>query len=258
MKNKIYLVIAGISLIIASFIFFNKFKKSSKFISPKVGPIVESIYGLGTVQSDNVYTLKLGVTTMIQKLYVQEGDRVRKKQRLLIFDEEGLQSQYAPFEATVTQINYFAGETVFPQSPILTLMDLEHRYISVTLDQDGAIKVRPKQKAYLSFENLEVTRIEGTVRAIFPKQGQMIAHIESPQLPPEILPGMTADVSILIREKKNAILIPLKVVNQGQVKLRKNNSTVLTSVKLGIIDAEWGEVLSPPLTEADLIESLSE
>ncbi len=232
----------------------NKLKKKSAEINPKIGPIVESIYGLGTVQSDNIYNLKLGVTSRIKKLFVSEGDKVRKGQRLLMFDGEGMQSEFAPFDATVTQINYYSGETVFPQSPVLTLMDLDKRYISVTIDQEGALRVRPKQKTFLSFESLEVNALEGTVRAIFPKQTQMVAHIDSPHLPPEILPGMTADVAIVIQEKQEAILLPLKVIKQGKINLKVNNELVLTPVKLGIVDTDWGEILSPKLNKNDFIE----
>ncbi len=234
--------------------FFVGKKKSVQVVHPKVGPIVETIYGLGTVQSDNVYTLKLGVTTMVKRLFVKEGEYVKKGQRLLQFDEEGLQSQFAPFAGSVTQINYFAGETVFPQSPILTLMDLENRYISVALDQEGALRVRPKQKALLSFESLNDTVFEGSVRSIFPRQGQLIAHLIANNLPPEILPGMTADVSIVVGEKQKVTLVPIKSIHQGQIQLQKDGKTTATPIKLGIVDAEWGEVLTPTLSESDILE----
>ncbi len=252
MKKLRYFIPLIIVFGIIGFFYGNK-DKSKTEVHPKIGPIVESIYGLGTVQSDNVYNLKLGVTTRIKKVFVKEGEYVTKGQRLLQFDEEGMQSQFSPFAGSVTQINYYAGETVFPQAPILTIMDLQNRYVSVALDQEGALRVRPKQKAFLSFESMENT-IEGSVRTIFPRQGQLVAHIEAKQLPSEILPGMTADVSIVVGEKKQAILVPIRAIHQSTINLKKGNSFKLTPIKLGIVDAEWGEVLSPPLIESDLIE----
>lgn len=252
---KKYLYVLPVVLIVVTIGFFlGRQKKNVQEIHPKIGPIVESIYGLGTVQSDNVYTLKLGVTTMVKNLFVKEGEYVQKGQRLLQFDEEGLQSQFAPFSGSVTQINFFAGETVFPQAPILTLMDLKNRYISVSLDQEGALRVRPKQKAILSFESLENKSIEGSVRTIFPRQGQLVAHIEASQLPDEVLPGMTADVAIVVGEKQQATLVPIKAITQNTIKLQKEGSFVETPIKLGIVDSEWGEVLSPELRETDVLE----
>lgn len=258
MINKKILIIIPLSIAFFLFSYFFKFKNKTQEINPKIGPIVESIYGLGTVQSDNIYNLKLGVTSRIKKIFVSEGDKVNKDQRLLMFDGEGMQSEFAPFNATVTQINYYSGETVFPQSPILTLMDLDNKYISVTIDQEGALRVRPKQKALLSFESLELSSIVGTVRAIFPKQNQIVAHINVPLLPQEILPGMTADVAIIVQEKSTATLLPLKVIKQGKIRLKINNEIVITPVKMGIVDKEWGEILNPQLNENDFIEVQNE
>lgn len=252
--KKIFLIIPVIIVAMIGFYFFNKKNKSNLEAHPKTGPIVESIYGLGTVQSDNVYTLKLGVTTMVKALFVKEGEYVTKGQRLIQFDEEGLQSQFAPFAGSVTQINFFAGETIFPQAPILQLMDLKNRYISVALDQEGALRVRPKQKAILSFESLKGGTIEGVVRTIFPRQGQLIAHIVSSHLPDEILPGMTADVAIVVGEKPKATLVPLKAIRQNTIRLKKEGSFTITPVQLGIVDADWAEVISPTLVETDTIE----
>lgn len=253
MKKILYLLPLIVAVGIMGF-FYGKKNKAITEVRPKIGPIVESIYGLGTVQSDNVYTLKLGVTTRIKKVFVKEGEYVQKGQRLLQFEEEGMQSQYAPFAGSVTQINYFAGETVFPQAPILTLMDLKNRFVSVALDKEGALRVRPKQKAFLSFESMENSSIEGSVRTIFPRQGQLVAHIEASQLPTEILPGMTADVAIVVGEKKQAILVPIKAIHQSTINLKREGKLTATPVKLGIVDAEWGEIVSPPLNETDLIE----
>lgn len=250
--KKWLLIIPVLLLVALSTLFFRK-QNPREILHPKVGPIVESIYGLGTVQSDNIYTLKLGVTTTVKKLFVKEGDKVLKGQRLLQFDGEGTGIQYAPFDGSITQINYFAGETVFPQSPILTLTDLDHRYISVALDQEGALRIRPQQSTLLNFESIENQVFEGKVRAVFPRQGQLMAHIDAPTLLPEILPGMTADVAIVVNRKDRAILIPLKAIHQGQIKLKKDSDFAETKVQLGIVDAEWAEVLSPTLLETDLI-----
>lgn len=258
MKKKIGVIAIILILILGVAFALLRLRKNKPTTHPKIGPIVESIYGLGTVQSENIFNLKLGVTAMVRKLFVSEGDQVQKGQRLLAFDQEGLQMQFAPFPATVSQINYFAGETVFPQSPVLTLVDLNHRYINVAIDQEGALRVRPKQKAFLSFESLEESSLVGSVKAIFPRQGQMIAYIEAPQLPKEVLPGMTADVAIVINEKEKALLLPLKFIHQGKINLKVGNRIESTPVKLGIVDAEWAEILSPPLTEDQLIEAPGE
>jgi len=253
MKKILFLTFAVLAFGVVGF-FYGRRKGPHLQTHPKKGPIVESIYGLGTVQSDNVYNIKLGVTAMIKRVFVKEGEFVKKGQKLILFDENSVQSQIAPFAGFVTQINYFPGETVFPQASILTLMDLERRYISVALDQGGALRVRPQQKALLSFDSSGKGTFTGNVRAIFPRQGQLVAHIDCPELPPEILPGMTADVSIVVHEKSPATLIPLKTIQQGKIWISRAGSTQAIPVQLGIVDAEWAEVLSPTLSENDILE----
>lgn len=44
----------------------------------KRGAIIDSVYGIGTVQSNKIYQLKLGVVATIKELFVKEGDTDRK------------------------------------------------------------------------------------------------------------------------------------------------------------------------------------
>ncbi len=255
--NKKYFVLIPFALIITSvvvYFFIIKNKNQMQEIHPIQGPITESIYGLGTVQSNNIFNLKLGVTTMIKKVFVKEGEFVTKGQRLLDFYENAFQNQFAPFEGTVTQLNYYAGETVFPQSPLLTIMDLKDKYISVVLDQEGALLVKKKQIAKLSFNTFKKT-FEGTVKSLFPKQGQIVANIECNQLPDEILPGMTPDVAIIVRTIPNATLIPIQAISNGKIQLAKSGTKNFqwTPVQLGIIDADWAEITSPEIALDDTL-----
>lgn len=55
------------------------------------------------------------------------------------------------------------------------------------------------------------------MKSIYPKRGEFIAHIESENIPSNILPGMTADVVIEVGKKKDVILIPVKSITDGRV-----------------------------------------
>ncbi|MCB1319394.1 MAG: efflux RND transporter periplasmic adaptor subunit, partial [Leptospiraceae bacterium] len=39
------------------------------------GSIIEAVYGIGTVRPEQSYTVKLGISATIEKLYVREGDK---------------------------------------------------------------------------------------------------------------------------------------------------------------------------------------
>lgn len=87
-------------------------KVNVQTIRPMRGPIVEAVYGLGTVAATRTYDLKLGVTNRVERLFVTEGQKVEKGAKLLAMLDGGVQR--APFAATVTALPFKVGETIFP------------------------------------------------------------------------------------------------------------------------------------------------
>ena len=87
----------------------------------KRGPIVESVYGIGTVTAVRSFSVKSGVTSIIHKLFVKEED-VLKKGALLI-ELEGIDNFVAPFVGTVVSVPFKKDETIYAQAIVLTLVD---------------------------------------------------------------------------------------------------------------------------------------
>ena len=227
-------------------------RRSSQSLSLKRGSIVEAVYGVGTVQSNKVFRLKSGVATGIKRIFVREGDLVKKGTPLVELEESGIQR--APFEGTISSVGFEAGETAFPQAPILTLMDLQDRYVSVSIEQQGALRIRRGQPAALSFESLRGEKIFGTVRSIVPNEGQFLVDLKTDGLPQEVLPGMTADVVIEIEHRENALLIPTSSLMNGRVRRETSSGRFeIVDVKIGVIDGEWAEVTSANITENDRV-----
>ena len=214
------------------------------------GNVVESVYGIGTVTARKIFNLKLGVTSTVRELFVLEGDRVKRGRRLVTLDGTG--TPVAPFDGTITALPVKPGETVFAQTPILTLVDLLDRYIVVSLEQRGAIRVRAGQPARLSFDSMREQSFEGKVESVYSQQGSFLVRIRVSGLPPQILPGMTADVAILIAEKKEVLLVPAAAIDGGRVYLGGGVGTPApVEVKIGIVDGEMAELLSGDLKEGD-------
>jgi membrane fusion protein, macrolide-specific efflux system len=215
---------------------------------PKVGRVIEGIYGLGTVNADQVFTAKTGVSLQLQALPVKEGDKVKAGDLLARFDESALR---APFEGTVTQIAFKPGEIVPPQAPVLTLTNLSRLYLEVNLEQQSVLKVGPGKKAAVSFESLRGERFEGAVKYIYPRDSQFIVRIELETWPEGVLPGMTADVAIEALAREEALLIPLKAVEEGKVVLMRDGARKETEVTLGAVSGEWAEVLAGDINLSD-------
>lgn len=222
-----------------------------EWVAPKVGPVDESIYGLGTVKSNRVYDHKLGFQSSMLKLYVREGERVEKGQ--LLMDFQGNPSLKSPISGTVTLLPFHEFENISPQVTAIRIEDLGDRYIEVALEQQGAMRVKSPQKVRLSFENLRGSVFHGQVQSIYPSQGEFLVRIRPSDLVPEILPGMTADVAIEVDHKEQATLVPLRAVNSGKITIKDGHGRKRMDVQVGSTDGEWVEIVSPALNDSQLV-----
>ena len=250
MNKRNLFVAAGILSVLAAFLVYGFFFKRPNIVKPKVGPIVEAIYALGTVKSDDIYILKMGITSGLTKLYVAEGDLVEKGQKLIATESSDFSS---PIQGTVSRIYLDRGETIMPGIPVLTVMDLTKTFIQISLDQSSALRIKKDQKAELSFENLRGTKITGTVQKIYPSDGQFIVRLKTESLPAGILPGMTADVAIEVAKRENATLIPANSIHRGQVRILRAGKAITLNVKIGAVNGELAEILDGQVLPEDEI-----
>ncbi len=214
------------------------------------GTIVESVYGIGTVTAKKIWRIKPGVVNTITQLWVQEGDTVRKGQRLI---RNEVMIWRAPFAGTITALPFKSGENVFADVALLTLVDLSDRYLVVSMEQQGAMRVKVGQKVKMSFDSFRDKNYDGTVQAIYSNETNYLARIEISALPLNILPGMTADAAIEIIKNDDALVIPVAAIENGVHVWRKRGNELpkKIEIKTGIIDRDMAEVLSGDLQVGD-------
>lgn len=242
-KTILILVLVLIAVGLAGFFAFGRSRNT--YATAKRGEIVEAIYGLGKVKARKQVEIKIGVLSTVLEVYVKEGDVVQKGTPLIRFaDASPFRS---PMGGTVTLVAADPGETVSPQTPVIRVEDLTDRYIEVALEQQGALRVRKGLPAEVVFESLRNEKLTGEVTALFSKNEEFLAHIEVPGLKSNILPGMTADVAIVAGRKKDALLVPLGALANGQITVKRGHSREKIPVKIGGIDGQWAEV-----TEGDV------
>lgn len=249
-RMKLKWTIGGVLILLAalaSLYFFGGFGRS-ELASPRVGNVVESIYGLGTVMADQVYRAKAGVSVQLREVLVAEGDEVKAGQVIARLEESLIK---APFPGTITEISFKAGEIVPPQVPILTLTNLGKLFLEVNLEQQSILRVKPGLAAQISFESLRSESVAGMVKAVYPRASDFIVRIELERWPNGVLPGMTADVAIKVGEKEKVLLVPLSSISGGKVTRQRGYDREKVPVKLGVIDNMWAEVISGDLRPDD-------
>lgn len=254
MFKKIHYIALGTSLLsvaIISIFFFYRYNRKYDLIKPKRGSITEAIYGLGKVKSYSKYDVKLGIMSTVQEVYVHEGDVVKKGDPLIRFTENLKFS--SPINGTVTFVGVGKAEGVAPQVVLLSVQDLNDKYIEVSLEQQAALRVRGGQTTDVIFESLRSVKLEGKVKALFPKNDEFLAHIQVDGLMEAVLPGMTADVSIQVGQHENVMLVPLSAVSNGHLIIERNQHRMKIPIKIGGIDGQWAEVRESALIDSDLI-----
>jgi multidrug efflux pump subunit AcrA (membrane-fusion protein) len=254
MKNSNFRIWAGIValivLTVSVLMIWNlRRNRSVEYIHPHRGEITEAVYGLGKVKSIHRFEVKLGVLSTVKKLYVREGQFVERGDKLIEFDSNALFR--APMSGTVTLINNYDGETALPQMPIVRLENLKERFIELSLEQEGALRIKPGQQARVSFESLRGKILEGRVTALFSREDEFLADIDVTGLDDGVLPGMTADVTIEIGTIQNALLIPAKAIQAGTVLVRRNGKRQKIKVEVDHVDGVMAEIKPGSLTEAD-------
>lgn len=252
-KKNIFISVLVVGLITAGVALKRISLHQDEWVPLRKGPIIEAIYGLGTVTSNREFRLKLGVSATILKIFVKEGDWIKKGTPLLKLSEQ--MAVTAPFDGTIVSIPFKEGENVFPQAVVLWMVDLKDLYLSMTLEQSAALMVRKGQKANLMFESQRNQKYEGVVDAIVPKDGQFVVNILVSSLPEGILPGMTADTSVTVGQKQDAVIIPLKALQGFKVKFKEGHEVQKREVKLGIISGNYGELLEPVFSDPEKVEA---
>lgn len=184
------------------------------------------------------------------KSYVKEGDTV-KKGAPLVEIVSGI-TYHAPFDGIINFFPYRLGENTFTTAPLLILTDMKNRYIVVSMEQQGALRVKVGQQAKISFDSLRNSVFEGKVAAVYSYAGTFLARIDQLQLPAEILPEMSCDVAIVTDIHEDVLLIPVVAFENGFVWRKRNRALAKKiPVKLGINDGTWAEVLEGDLEPGD-------
>ena len=253
-KKKSPFILAAILVVIAVLVYIGSRTRQRSYgvLTPPLErtQLTESVYGIGTIMARNSNQLRLGVPAKVRQIHVTEGDFVHRGQKLIDFDETGPMS--APFSGTITYLPVRVGETAFPQSVLLSIVDLADRYIVVSLEQRAAIQVKQGQLAKISFESMRDRVFEGTVQSVYSNNAAFLVRIGAKDLPPQLLPGMTGDVAIIIRTKKEVLSIPVAAIEEGQVNVKRGGlSPKKITVKTGILDGPTAEVIDGDLHEGD-------
>jgi RND family efflux transporter MFP subunit len=160
----------------------------------------------------------------------------------------------APDDGTVIRRDGEIGELIIAGQPVFWLAGNSMRVVAEVDEEDIAL-VEPGQKTLIRADAFPGEEFEGVVQSITPK-GDPVSRsyrvrIGLP-LDTKLMIGMTAESNIIIREDKNAILLPVSAMQDETVWVVNGGLPERQAVKTGAKNADTVEILSG-ISESDFV-----
>ena len=135
--------------------------------------------------------------------------------------------------------------------PLFTIMDIETVRVYTNVPQDDAPLVKPDTPAMVTVKELKDRPFRGTVTrstlALDPSTRTMLVEIDLPNQDHALQPGTFAEVTLLLREKPDALVIPPGAIvaagNTTSVFVADHGRARQIPIRTGISDGRWVEIV---------------
>jgi len=168
----------------------------------------------------------------------------------------------APSDGVAYGLPRRAGESVEAGQLVASVADPDHLRVRVRVDQPDLPRIAAGQPLVVSFDGLPDKRWEGRVTIVSPglreaagrQVGEVLGEIADPTA--ALPPNASVNVSIIVAEKKAALLVPRSAVQRDGEKryvwVDRGGRARRADVTLGIIGANDVEILTG-LSEGDRV-----
>jgi len=253
-------------------------EKSFEEVQVIRGSISSVVSTTGVVEPQNRLKIQSSIGGRVEEILVAEGQYVKKgeilallssTERAALLDAARVQGKseeaywkkvyketaiIAPLDGQVIVRSIDNGQAVTASDSLFVLSD--HLIVKAYVDETDIGRVKVGQKAVIGLDAYPDIRVNGVVEHIyFESHLQNNVNIYNVDVIPERIPdvfrsGMSANIEILVQEKKGVLLVPLGAVeslNGKSVVLQKNGGTEkgvrYRVVKTGMQDDRYMEIL---------------
>jgi HlyD family secretion protein len=158
----------------------------------------------------------------------------------------------APADGTITSVDKKVGELASALQEVLILQDVTNLHVEANVSEASISNLQPDQTVDLTFDALGPDRhFAGVVQTVNPG-ATIVSGVVNYKVTasitaiPEVKPGMTANMTVLVSEKKSVLTLPTRaIINQDSKKYVrviddiKKKTYHQVEVKVGI-DADGG------------------
>ncbi|MCL4395688.1 MAG: efflux RND transporter periplasmic adaptor subunit [Chloroflexi bacterium] len=148
----------------------------------------------------------------------------------------------APFDGSVAAVNFAVGDTA--SGTAVVVADLNHLQVNATVAEVDIPNIKVGQAAQITLDAVSNKTYDGKVAAIGPVGTVTSGVVNYPVTvdvtnpDDQIKPGMTANLSVIINQRDNVLLVPLRAVrtqgNQKLVTVLFKGQQIDTPVQVGL------------------------
>lgn len=241
---------------------FGETRKVPKIVQYKIDPDEETI-----ADADDDLAVKKGLYEDALREYdrlVNDVDLPAAEARVAAA-EAALKTAIltAPFSGTIISAESLPGDRVIMGSAAFRVDDLSHLLVDVEISEVDINSVEAGQPVILSFDAILGREYNGVVvevaRAADITQGaaNFTVTVELTDVDEQVLPGMTAAVTILVTELEDVLVVPNRAVrvveNARVVYVLKDGAPTPVKIQLGATSDLVSQVAGGELQEGDLI-----
>jgi HlyD family secretion protein len=129
----------------------------------------------------------------------------------------------APFDGVLTDVNVHPGDSLVPGAPVFQIVDDTQLHVDAFVDEADAVRVQVGQRAELHLDALPGRNVAGRVARVDPIVKRDLKGARSLTVEVQVsdlaaarraglLPGMSANVEIVVAEKQNVLWVPSNVI----------------------------------------------
>jgi RND family efflux transporter MFP subunit len=153
----------------------------------------------------------------------------------------------APLAGKVLRQDGQVGEVVTSASVLFWVGQSDRLWVVADVDEEDIPRIQPRQHVLIKADAFANQVLEGAVAEITPK-GDPInktyrVRVELPAKTPLTI-GMTTEVNIVVREERNALLVPASAVVNNQLWTVRSGRAYRQPVKTGVIGDQMVQLLS--------------
>ena len=172
---------------------------------------------------------------------------------------------FAPFSGTITKATVLSGDRVSSGQSAFRIDDLSHFMVDLQISEVDINSVDIGQSVTITLEAIPNKIYNGIVSSVNqsakPGQGginfKVSITLTDPDVAEDVKPGMTASVTITVKEINSTLLVPNRAVrmDNGQriIYILRDNQQVPIIIRLGSTANDFSQVVGGDLKEGDMI-----